>query len=279
MQIFLSYASEDQQLAEAIQLALVGADHQVFFDRSSLPTSGYYHASIQAAIQQSDAVIFLISPDAIDAGSYSLTELKHIQARWSHPKQRVLPVLLRSTNWDDIPTYLKSVTVLEPAGNVAAEVLLGVEALNPAPALPNEVATVTNRPVPVEPSVITGQKSADEHRLKLAIAALSLIGVLGSALFANWDKVFPVQMTAAPQTEQMVQSTTDTTAATHQANNSTTAPQSANPESATQDSEKQASETEKPQTEKPQTEKPQTEHSTPKSKQQQTPHRRSKKRQ
>lgn len=30
MQIFLSYASEDRAIAEAIQLALVGSEHQVF---------------------------------------------------------------------------------------------------------------------------------------------------------------------------------------------------------------------------------------------------------
>ena len=134
MKIFLSYASEDRGRAEEIQLALAGAGHEVFFDRESLPAGGDYNTRIRASIDDCDGVVFLISPDSIDHGGYALTELGYARARWAHPKGRVLPVLIRATPFDAIPPYLKSVTILEPTGNTAAEVVDAVARLAPRPA-------------------------------------------------------------------------------------------------------------------------------------------------
>src|SRR5574337_1294347 len=138
MTIFLSYATEDRPLAEEIQLALAGAGHEVFFDRESLPAGGDYHARIKAAVDAADALVFLISPDSVADGGYALTELGYARSRWPHPKGRVLPVLVRATPFERMPAYLKSVTVLEPEGNAAAEVAAAVARLAavaaPAPA-------------------------------------------------------------------------------------------------------------------------------------------------
>src|SRR5215510_5682057 len=119
MQIFLSYASEDREIADLIHLALLGGGHKVFFDRESLPPGGDYHARIRNAVEHSDLFLFLISPNSVAQGSYALTELKYARARWPHPKGRVLPVRLRAVSWETIPGYLKAVTVLEPEGNPA----------------------------------------------------------------------------------------------------------------------------------------------------------------
>jgi hypothetical protein len=134
MKVFLSYASEDRPQAEEIQLALAGAGHEVFFDRQSLPAGGDYHARIKASVDAADRFVFLISPDAVDPGGYTLTEMGYARSRWPHPKGHVLPVLLRPTPFAAIPAYLKSVTVLEPSGNAAAEVVAAVEQLAGGPA-------------------------------------------------------------------------------------------------------------------------------------------------
>ncbi len=123
MKIFLSYASEDRPQAEEIQLALAGAGHEVFFDRESLPASGDYHARIKASVDEAELFVFLISPDSVAPGGYALTEMGYARSRWPHPKGHVLPVLLRPTPFATMPAYLKSVTVLEPRGNAAAEVV------------------------------------------------------------------------------------------------------------------------------------------------------------
>jgi hypothetical protein len=133
MKIFLSYASEDRPQAEEIQLALAGAGHEVFFDRQSLPAGGDYHARIKASVDDAELFVFLISPDAVDPGGYTLTEMGYARSRWPHPKGHVLPVVLRPTDFKTIPAYLKSVTVLEPSGNAAAEVVAAVERLADGP--------------------------------------------------------------------------------------------------------------------------------------------------
>lgn len=129
MKLFLSYASEDRSLAEEIQLALAGAGHEVFFDRESLPAGGDYHSRIKASVDSAEGFVFLISPDSVATGGYALTEMGYARARWPHPKSHVLPVVLRATPFPAIPAYLKSVTVLEPTGNTAAEVVAAVSRL------------------------------------------------------------------------------------------------------------------------------------------------------
>jgi hypothetical protein len=122
MKIFLSYASEDKDAAERVYLSLEKVHHQVFFDRADLSTGGDFDSRIRKAIGESELFIFLISPDSVASPSYALTELKFAREKWRSPVGRVLPVMLRATSYDSIPNYIKTITVLEPEGNVAAEV-------------------------------------------------------------------------------------------------------------------------------------------------------------
>ena len=73
MKIFLSYASQDFESAKAIYLALRDQGHRVFFDRAELPAGDEYHNHIRIAVENSRLFLFLISPNAIDAGIYTLT--------------------------------------------------------------------------------------------------------------------------------------------------------------------------------------------------------------
>ncbi|MFM7640070.1 MAG: toll/interleukin-1 receptor domain-containing protein [Cyanobium sp.] len=132
MNIFLSYASEDREIAEQIQLALAGAKHKVFFDAETLPAGGDYHERIRTAVRKSDLFVFLISPHSIEKGSYCLTELGYARDKWPHPKDRVLPVCLSPVDWGLIPNYLRAVTVFQPEGNTPAEVLATISQRQPA---------------------------------------------------------------------------------------------------------------------------------------------------
>ena len=123
MKIFLSYASEDRPLAEQISLALAAEEHDVFFDREDLPAGDAFHTRIRSAIERSDQFVFLVSPHALDRGSYTLNELDIARRAWPNPARRVLPVLVRATDLDAIPNYLKSVTLLTTEGNVVALVV------------------------------------------------------------------------------------------------------------------------------------------------------------
>jgi hypothetical protein len=122
VRVFVSYAHEDRDPAERIALALRESDNQVFFDRDALPEGDGFHRRIRKELQASDCMVFLLSPDSVDPGSYCLSELKLARQRWPHPGSSVLPVLVRDMEFDAIPNYLRAVTVLMPEGDVAAEV-------------------------------------------------------------------------------------------------------------------------------------------------------------
>ncbi len=189
MQIFLSYASEDRSLAEEIQLALIGAGHAVFFDKASLPAGGDYHSRIEAAVKRCDLFVFLISPNSVASGSYALTELKFARSNWHHPKERVLPVRLHSTAWEVIPPYLKSVTVLEPEGNIPAEILGAVSTIAISDAI-GEASESKETTIPASSTHESGSRENGNHAVQIWIAIIGLVSALGVALIANWSSIF-----------------------------------------------------------------------------------------
>jgi formylglycine-generating enzyme required for sulfatase activity len=130
MRLFLSYASQDRAAAESIRQALAAQGHDIFFDREDLPAGASFDDRIRDAIVRSELFIALISPDTVDAGSYTLNEIDMAARTWPNASQRVLPVMLRATPFESIPPYLKSVTVLQTDGNLAAAVVDAVHRLS-----------------------------------------------------------------------------------------------------------------------------------------------------
>jgi len=122
MKIFLSYSSKNRSKAEEIALALQAEGHEVFFDKDELSGGEDFNAVIRTHIADADLFVFLISPDAVRQGAYSLSELRLAREKWTSPKKHVLPVLLEPTEMETIPAYLKGVTIFEPQGNAAAEI-------------------------------------------------------------------------------------------------------------------------------------------------------------
>ena len=122
MKIFLSYAHEQHPIAEEVSVSLSVRGHDVFFDRSSLKAGLEYDAAIQKDIKKCDLFVFLISPESLDQGSYTLTELGFAKDKWKNPSGRVLPVMARPTLNSKVDAYLRAVTILYPQGNLAAEV-------------------------------------------------------------------------------------------------------------------------------------------------------------
>ena len=120
--VFLSYSSDQGDAASRIELSLKEDGHAVFRDRSSLPAGEAYDARIRAAVEDSDLFVFLISRQSVSAGRYTLTELKFAEEKWGSPSGRVLPVMIEPVPTDAIPAYLRAVTILDPKGNLTAEV-------------------------------------------------------------------------------------------------------------------------------------------------------------
>jgi hypothetical protein len=120
--VFLSYTSSLGETAARIELALKAEGFSVFRDRSALPPGESFDDRIRVAIEESDLFVFLITPEAVSPGRYTLTELKFAEQKWPHPGGRVLPVVVEVTPKEVIPAYLRAVTILKPRGNLVAEV-------------------------------------------------------------------------------------------------------------------------------------------------------------
>lgn len=128
--IFVSYAKEDHDLAHAIAVGLRNASYEVFFDRVTLDPTFDYNLSIRSHMETSDFFIFLVSRQSLARGSYCLTELKLAERQWPAPAGHVLPVMLEKVARKSIPPYLRSVTLLWPQGDTAAEVILVISDLS-----------------------------------------------------------------------------------------------------------------------------------------------------
>lgn len=126
MRIFLSYAHEQKPLATGLATALRGDGHYVFFDGTALSTGAPYDQVIREEIAASDAFVFLVSPESIEEGGYARTELRFALEKWPSPRGRLLPVLVAKVK--EYPPELR-VTVLEPRGDLVAEVAKEVDGL------------------------------------------------------------------------------------------------------------------------------------------------------
>src|SRR5947199_136355 len=129
VRIFVSYSSRQRDLCERLRLALeADGRHQVFVDRAELAPGAPFDETLRHGIASCDLFLFLVSPDSVAAGGYARAELSMAQARWRHPAGHVLPVMVAPTRTEDIPPYLRAVTILEPQGDVVAEAAAAVEA-------------------------------------------------------------------------------------------------------------------------------------------------------
>lgn len=124
--VFLSYSSDQSDAATRIELSLKEGGHSVFRDRSSLPAGEEYDTRIRSAVEECEVFVFLLSPQSVSPGRYTLTELGFAEQKWGNPSGHVLPVVVESIPRDSIPAYLRAVTLLHPTGNLTAEVTAAV---------------------------------------------------------------------------------------------------------------------------------------------------------
>lgn len=127
--VFLCHASEDAEPAGGIAVALCQAGCKVFFDEHSLPPGGDYHKRIHAAIRKCNLFVFLMTPESLKLGKYTINELEFARERWKNPAGHVLPVNIGAILGNDVhvPPYLGAVTIYTPSGNLAAGVRHEVE--------------------------------------------------------------------------------------------------------------------------------------------------------
>ncbi|MGF1464507.1 MAG: toll/interleukin-1 receptor domain-containing protein [Sandaracinaceae bacterium] len=125
MDVFLSYAFEQEHIADELQEVLSQAGHRTFFADLELRGADGFTREISDRIRRADLFLFLISPHAVEPGTYALSELRLAR----EARRRILPVMAVPVPLDALPATLRMRTILAPHGNLAAEVAHRVEEL------------------------------------------------------------------------------------------------------------------------------------------------------
>lgn len=133
MNIFLSYPHSHFDVAEHLAARLRAEGHAVFHDRSDLPPGDGYDDRIRKSINDCSFFITLVTKDSLTKGKYALSELGFVKEKWPNPSGRVLPVMLEEEAISTLPAYLKSVTVLRPEGELVADIVAAVAAIERQP--------------------------------------------------------------------------------------------------------------------------------------------------
>lgn len=121
--VFISYAREDEDLAEDIYHALERAGHSAILDKKALTRGEEFNVEIKRLIDSADFFVFLVSPEAVAQGAYARTELGFAEERWSRNRTGFLPVLVRDTDPKLLPAFIRQATWLKPLGNTTAEIV------------------------------------------------------------------------------------------------------------------------------------------------------------
>jgi hypothetical protein len=129
MKLFISYVRQQRHIAEEINAVLSARGHTVFFDREDLPSGLDYRRAIRLEVEKCDVFVFLISPESVAAGRWTLTELDYRKQRIPKTSGTLLPVVVKATSQARIPAYLRTVTLHFPQGNLSTSVADAVDRL------------------------------------------------------------------------------------------------------------------------------------------------------
>jgi len=123
---FVSYSHRDEAFVAELVAALKSRGKQTWVDHEDIVPAAQWSQEIEKGITESDAFIFVISPDSV-ASSECLVELEHAVVL---PK-RIVPVVARETPDAEVPDELRSLHWLQfPGQEFASTVDRLVEVLD-----------------------------------------------------------------------------------------------------------------------------------------------------
>ncbi len=112
MKIFLSYAAPDREFAKKLASDLGRRGYDVWDPETQLLPGENYGLKLGRALKDSQAMIVLLSPDAVKSASVT-REIEYAITNRSY-EGRVFPVLIRPT--DGIPWILRKLGILNTDG-------------------------------------------------------------------------------------------------------------------------------------------------------------------
>ncbi len=106
VKIFISYAHEDEQLLNALKTHLEGLRRQglieTWYDRN-INAGQQWANEIYEHFNSANIILLLISPDFMASDFINDVELKQAMERHNRGVARVIPIILRPTDWETAP--------------------------------------------------------------------------------------------------------------------------------------------------------------------------------
>lgn len=116
MKVFLSYSEKDRRWAKKLSAQLEKAGFKVWYAERELLPGANWAEEVERALAQSDAVVALVSPDAV-ASRWFHHEIEHALGS-PHFADRLIPVIVRPTA--DMPWILERLSAIGPGSGPAA---------------------------------------------------------------------------------------------------------------------------------------------------------------
>lgn len=105
--VFLSYSRRDEDFVTRLEQALIADDFTVYVDRTAIEKGVDWWQRIRQLIAASDAVIFVLSPDALQS-DVCARELDHAVSLG----KRLIPVVHRKVAARDVPEAIASINYI-----------------------------------------------------------------------------------------------------------------------------------------------------------------------
>ncbi|HEY9672333.1 MAG TPA: TIR domain-containing protein [Waterburya sp.] len=112
-QVFLSYAEEDRETMEKIRNSLRRESITVWTNKTDIQTGEAFDEAIKRGIEQADNVVYLLSPNSVNS-NYCQRELDLAVSL----HKRIIPLLVRETGSNQIPSALRSLQYIDLTDNV-----------------------------------------------------------------------------------------------------------------------------------------------------------------
>lgn len=114
MKVFLSYSSDDHKVAQKVRNFLVHHNVEVFDDKSDIATGANLTASINEAINNSDAVLFFISKSS-DKSQWMQQEMSiAVSNKFQGKEIKLIPIVIEKNA--EVPFFLKDYVYLDISG-------------------------------------------------------------------------------------------------------------------------------------------------------------------
>jgi len=109
--VFISYSRKDINFAKRLTGELQKSDLDVWIDWEEIPPTVDWWKEIEKGIEESDAFLFIISPDSTSS-KICKQEIDHAIKNG----KRIIPIVVREVNWEDTPPQLGHLTISSSAG-------------------------------------------------------------------------------------------------------------------------------------------------------------------